>query len=91
MTAIAQRKPFAPIPSPASRRDMMALKIVNPITRDRMTTLMVSQEAFDVIYREGEARRGSFGGIAGIVVDYLARNGHLGRILDEALAEHRKS
>lgn len=91
MESAAARKPFEPIENSASRRDMMALKIVNPIKRDRSTSIMVSKEAFDVIYREGEARRGSFGGIAGVVIDYLARNGHLGRILDEALAEHRKS
>jgi len=86
-SAAVQRKPFSPVP-PTPRRDQMTLRLINPVKRDRMTTINVSQEALDVIYREAAERKGSFGSISGIVVDYLARSGRLSEVLDQALAEN---
>ena len=88
MTKAQMRKPFEPVRCTNGR--FTAFQSSAPEVRNRMTTITVSQTAHDVIHKEILDHGGSFGGIAGLVVDYLARNGRLGAVLDEALSEPPK-
>lgn len=86
MTVVTQRKPFEPISS-VPRRHMEAIARTNQRKRNRGTTFCISQEAFEVLYREGEKNGGTIGGMTGLVVDYLARTGKFPALLREALCE----
>lgn len=85
-----RRKPFGPVPDRivAGTGALSILCRASPIKRNRSTTLLMSQEALDAIVKEGEKIDGTVGGMAGMVVDYLARHGRFADVLKEAMAEH---
>lgn len=87
MTTSPRRRPFEPIPYAAGYRRLTSQACNSTRKRDRTTTLSVSQEALNILLAEAAKVDGTFGGLCGLLVHYLARTGKFPALLKEAMEE----